>query len=77
MKVSSRDLTVTSVAAFDTRLCANHIPIDGYIYIWHKENGSLVEKLDAHSPSCCSAVSWNPTNPCMFATGGDDAKVRM
>lgn len=51
--------------------------IGGAIYIWHKENGKLIEKLDGHDKGCCSAVSWNPANPCMFASAGDDAKVRM
>lgn len=46
------------------------------MFIWHK-NGSLVEKLDGHGPGCCSTVAWNPADPCMFATAGDDAKVRM
>jgi WD40 repeat protein len=48
----------------------------GNLFIFHKENGSLVEKLDAHN-GCCSAVSWNPADPCMFATGGDDKTIRM
>lgn len=51
--------------------------IDGYVFIWHKDNGSLIEKLDGHRPGCCNDVSWNPTDPCMFATAGDDMKVRM
>lgn len=36
-----------------------------------------MEKLDGHEKGCCSSVSWNPTNPQMFASGGDDCKVRM
>jgi WD repeat-containing protein 26 len=51
--------------------------VDGYVFIWHKENGSLVEKLDGHKPKPCNAVSWNPADPCMFATAGDDKIVRM
>ncbi|OBT85890.1 hypothetical protein VE02_04492 [Pseudogymnoascus sp. 03VT05] len=45
---------------------------DGYVFVWHKENGSIVEKLEAHRPGCCNSVSWNPKNPRMFATAGDD-----
>jgi WD40 repeat protein len=52
--------------------------LDGHIYIWHKENGTLVMKLDAHSEKgCCNSVAWNPRDPCMFASVGDDKVVRM
>ncbi|TVY41194.1 putative WD repeat-containing protein, partial [Lachnellula subtilissima] len=50
---------------------------DGKVYIWHRENGQLIKELDGHPGGCCSAVSWNPTNPRMFASCGDDEKVRM
>lgn len=50
---------------------------EGNVYIYHKEKGSLVEKLDGHKSGCCNGVSWNPTNSCMFASAGDDNKVRM
>ncbi|OBT68889.1 hypothetical protein VE03_02157 [Pseudogymnoascus sp. 23342-1-I1] len=50
---------------------------DGYVFVWHKENGSVVEKLEAHRPGCCNSVSWNPKNPRMFATAGDDQSVRI
>lgn len=53
------------------------IVLDGKVYIWHRENGQLIKELDGHPGGCCSAVSWNPTNPCMFASCGDDEKVRM
>lgn len=49
---------------------------EGNVYIYHKETGHLIEKLEGHKASC-NAVSWNPANPSMFATAGDDAKVRM
>ena len=50
---------------------------DSKVYIWHKENGSLIETLEGHSSGCVNTVAWNPANPCMFASGGDDSKVRM
>ncbi|KAI4276063.1 MAG: hypothetical protein L6R35_006235 [Caloplaca aegaea] len=51
---------------------------DSRIYIWHKENGSLIETLEGHQePGCVNVVAWNPTDPCMFASGGDDRKIRM
>ncbi|KAJ4293588.1 hypothetical protein N0V90_008871 [Kalmusia sp. IMI 367209] len=37
---------------------------------------SLVEALDAH-PGCVNAVAWHPTDPKVFASAGDDAKVRI
>ncbi|KAI4177600.1 MAG: hypothetical protein LQ346_007636, partial [Caloplaca aetnensis] len=50
---------------------------DSRVYIWHKENGSLIETLEGHqSPGCVNVVAWNPADPCMFASGGDDRKIR-
>ena len=50
---------------------------DGHVYIWHRANGTLIEKLATHGGSCVSDIAWNPANPGMFASGGDDKKVRM
>lgn len=52
-------------------------PPDSCVYVWHKENGSLVETLEGHLSGCVNAISWNPTNPGMFASAGDDYLVRM
>lgn len=49
---------------------------DGKLAIWHKATGHLVSKLEAHMPRC-NAVCWNPTDPCMFASGGDDGKIKI
>ncbi|KAH0562255.1 hypothetical protein GP486_003051, partial [Trichoglossum hirsutum] len=48
---------------------------DSRIYIWHKDNGTLVETLEGHS-GCVNSVAWNPKDPCMFASAGDDHVVR-
>jgi WD40 repeat protein len=50
---------------------------DSRIYIWHKENGTLVETLEAHTKGCVNSISWSPTNPGMFVSAGDDKAVRM
>ncbi|KAL8770476.1 MAG: hypothetical protein Q9194_005165 [Teloschistes cf. exilis] len=51
---------------------------DSRIYIWHKTTGNLIESLDGHqTPGCVNVVAWNPAHPCMFASGGDDKKIRM
>ncbi|KAM5442190.1 hypothetical protein MferCBS31731_002564 [Microsporum ferrugineum] len=50
---------------------------DAKIYIWHKENSQLVEALEGHVSGCVNAVAWNPTDPGMFASAGDDRKVRV
>lgn len=49
---------------------------DGNILIWHKNSGAAVERLPAHRPRC-NSVSWNPQDPCMLASCGDDGKVKM
>lgn len=55
---------------------------DGLIYIWHKENEALIERLPGHGrgqsgKECVTTVDWNPRDARMFASGGDDRTVRM
>ncbi|KAK4171876.1 WD40-repeat-containing domain protein [Triangularia setosa] len=50
---------------------------DGNVYIWHKTTGTLVHKGEgAHSPRV-NSVSWNPRDPGMYATCGDEGKVKV
>ncbi|KAI0884447.1 WD domain-containing protein [Annulohypoxylon maeteangense] len=49
---------------------------DGSINIWHKASARLVEKLTGHIPGC-NSVSWNPADPCLFASCGDDGKIKI
>ena len=51
--------------------------LDGRVYIWHKENGTLIETLEGHAKGCVNSIAWNPAHTCMFASAGDDKKVRM
>lgn len=50
--------------------------VDSQIFIW-RTNGYPVEILEAHKPGCVNAIAWNPRDPCMFASAGDDHRVRM
>ncbi|KAL2821824.1 WD40-repeat-containing domain protein [Aspergillus cavernicola] len=50
---------------------------DSRIYVWHKENGTLVETLDGHLRGCVNSISWNPADPGMFASAGDDCLVKI
>ncbi|KAK7757214.1 hypothetical protein SLS62_000763 [Diatrype stigma] len=49
---------------------------DGFIYIWHKASAQLVEKLTGHTPRC-NSIAWSPTDPCLFASCGDDGKIKI
>ncbi|ROT43710.1 WD repeat-containing protein [Sodiomyces alkalinus F11] len=49
---------------------------DGNILIWHKNTGAVVERLPGHAPRA-NAVVFNPTNPFMIASCGDDGLVNM
>lgn len=51
--------------------------LDSKVYIWHKENGTLIETLEGHIRGCVNAVAWNPADSSMFASAGDDKVVRM
>ncbi|TQN73438.1 WD repeat-containing protein, partial [Colletotrichum shisoi] len=48
---------------------------DGNILIWHKNSGAAVERLQGHQPRT-NAVAWNPADPCILASCGDDGKVK-
>jgi hypothetical protein len=37
----------------------------------------LVASLEAHHPGTVNAVAWHPTNHGIFASAGDDRRVRM
>ncbi|TDZ19421.1 WD repeat-containing protein 26 [Colletotrichum orbiculare MAFF 240422] len=49
---------------------------DGSIFIWHKNTGASAARLNGHLPRT-NAVCWNPTDPCMLASCGDDGKVKI
>lgn len=50
---------------------------DSRVHIWRRQTGLQVVALDAHAPGAVNAVAWHPTNPALFASAGDDRKVRM
>ena len=50
---------------------------DSRVYIWRRQTGLLVAALDAHTPGTVNAVAWHPTNPAVFASAGDDRRVRV
>ena len=49
---------------------------DGNLTIWHKNIGSPLFKMEAHKPRC-NAVRWSPTDPVLFASCGDDDKIKI
>lgn len=49
---------------------------DGNVWIWHKKTGAPVERLSCHHPRS-NSVAWNPSDPRMLASCGDDGKVKI
>ncbi|KAF9354010.1 hypothetical protein BGX26_008228 [Mortierella sp. AD094] len=49
---------------------------DSKVYIWHRENGNLIQTLDGHSGPV-TVVAWSPTNPTMLASASDDRTIRI
>jgi WD40 repeat protein len=54
----------------------DNVTPDGNVLIWHKNSGAAVERLHGHTPRC-NSVAWNPSNPYMLASCGDDGIVKM
>jgi WD40 repeat protein len=51
---------------------------DSKIYIWRRNgNAEKLHMLQAHQRGCVNAIAWNPGEPGMFASAGDDASIRM
>ncbi|EDN02541.1 conserved hypothetical protein [Histoplasma mississippiense (nom. inval.)] len=71
-----KPIKVRLIHRFSTLLRKDN-SIDSKIHIWHKENSTLVATLQGHGAGCVNAVSWNPKDPGMFASAGDDRKVRI
>ncbi|KAF9418674.1 hypothetical protein BGZ94_009615, partial [Podila epigama] len=49
---------------------------DSTIYIWHRDNGNLIQTLVGHLRPVTS-VAWNPVHPTMFASASDDTTIRI
>ncbi|OLL24911.1 putative WD repeat-containing protein, partial [Neolecta irregularis DAH-3] len=50
---------------------------DAHVYIWHRELGTLIERLAGHTGTV-NCVAWNSTSVNgMFASAGDDQLIRM
>lgn len=44
---------------------------DSSIYIWNREKGELLAKIEGHS-LMANAVHWSPSDPYIFASASDD-----
>ena len=50
---------------------------DSRVYIWRRQTGMQVASLEAHGPGTVNAVAWHPGDPAVWASAGDDRRVRM
>ncbi|ODV88979.1 hypothetical protein CANCADRAFT_132560 [Tortispora caseinolytica NRRL Y-17796] len=49
---------------------------DSRVYIWNREYGTLIDTLPGHVGTV-NCVAWNPKDPEMFASAGDDHVIRI
>ncbi|KAK9375931.1 WD40-repeat-containing domain protein [Lipomyces chichibuensis] len=49
---------------------------DASIYVWKKDDASLIEVLSGHTKGV-NSVAWNPKNKYMFASASDDNTIRI
>ena len=50
---------------------------DSRVWIWRRQTGARVAVLEAHAPGTVNAVAWHPTDGAVWASAGDDRRVRM
>lgn len=56
--------------------------VDSKICVWRATGatggiGPLIARLEGHRPGCVNAVTWHPQDPGIFASAGDDHRIRM
>ncbi|KAG0222743.1 hypothetical protein BGW42_006346 [Actinomortierella wolfii] len=49
---------------------------DFKVYIWHRENGNLIQVLEGHTRPV-TVVAWSPTHPTLLVSGSDDHTIRI
>lgn len=79
VKVSDGPFRLTRSASFawEGRMDCINVDPDSRVYIWRRQTGVQVAALDGHGDGTVNAVAWHPTNPAVFASAGDDRRVRM
>ncbi|KAF4555155.1 Hypothetical protein D9617_3g022270 [Elsinoe fawcettii] len=50
---------------------------DSRVVVWRKQSAVQVASLDCHAPGPVNAVAWHPSNVQIFATAGDDRRVKI
>lgn len=48
---------------------------DASVYIWFRDSGELVYRLDSGHHATVSCVDWNPKDPFLFASASDDHSI--
>lgn len=73
--LSSKDWRLSSSLS-KLSVTSTNILIGDSIYLWDSKSGDILARPEGHGVRS-NSVAWNPVNPYLFASVGDDGKLKV